>query len=38
LRGQHEDVARVLESYDAYFGKAVAYSRAMTEPMLADRR
>ena len=37
LRGQHTDVARVLESYDAYFGKAVAYSRAMTEPMLADR-
>ncbi|UUP18151.1 TRAP transporter substrate-binding protein [Nitratireductor thuwali] len=38
LAGQNEDVARVLESYDAYLEKAVAYSRAMTEPMLAGRR
>lgn len=37
LRGKHEDVARVLESYDAYYQKAHAYSRAMTEPLLAGR-
>ncbi len=37
LSAQSEDVKRVLESYDAYFETAVAYSRAMTQPMLADR-
>ena len=37
LMDEHEDVARVLESYDAYFDKARAYSRAMTEPLLAGR-
>jgi TRAP-type mannitol/chloroaromatic compound transport system substrate-binding protein len=37
LRGQSEDVARVLESYDPYFDQARAYSRAMTEPLLAGR-
>jgi TRAP-type mannitol/chloroaromatic compound transport system substrate-binding protein len=37
LRAQSADVARVLESYDAYLASAIAYSRTMTEPMLADR-
>lgn len=37
LRGQSEDVARVLESYDTYYQKAHAYSRVMTEPLLAGR-
>lgn len=37
LKGQSADVARVLESYDAYYAKALAYSRAMTEPMLTGR-
>ena len=35
--GQSEDVARVVESYDAYLAQARAYSAAMTEPMLAGR-
>lgn len=37
LRAQHPDVARVLESYEAYFDQARPYSRAMTEPLLAGR-
>jgi hypothetical protein len=37
LRNEHADVARVLESYDAYFNNARVYSRAMTEPLLAGR-
>lgn len=37
LAGQSADVARVLESYDAYLDRARAYSRAMTEPLLAGR-
>lgn len=37
MRAEHADVARVLESYEAYFEKAHAYSRAMTEPLLLGR-
>lgn len=37
LKGQNADVATVVESYDAFLGQAIAYSAAMTEPMLAGR-
>ncbi|MCI5076233.1 TRAP transporter substrate-binding protein [Oricola sp.] len=37
LRGQSEDVARVLESYDPFLEQARAYAAAMTEPMLSGR-
>jgi len=37
LKGQNADVATVVESYDAFLGQAIAYSAAMTEPMLTGR-
>ncbi|MDN2567811.1 TRAP transporter substrate-binding protein [Aquibium sp. A9E412] len=37
LTGQHEDVAKVRESYDAFLEQAVAYSEAMNIPLLQGR-
>jgi len=37
LKSQSADVATVLESYDPFLQQSIAYSAAMTEPMLAGR-
>ncbi|MGY6633099.1 MAG: TRAP transporter substrate-binding protein [Alkalilacustris sp.] len=37
MRAAHPSVARLLDSYEPWFEKSRAYSRAMTEPLLAGR-